>query len=111
MIIDHSGSFVAILGLPLAALVARNDIVTVITSIHALGEVKLNTSGQCDAWIVVVGSSGSLATTIAFIYVLAKFPGFLRHIKSEGAEAAIVLQLHTFYRLNVRPSTHHTFLR
>lgn len=52
----------------------------------------------------MVGSSGSLATTIAFIYVLAKFPGFLRHIKSEGAEAPIVLQLYTFYRLNVRPS-------
>jgi hypothetical protein len=36
-IIDHSGSFVAILGLPLAALVTRNDIVTVITFIRALG--------------------------------------------------------------------------
>ena len=52
----------------------------------------------------MVGSSGSLATTIAFIYVLIKFPNFLHHIKSEGAEAAIVVQLHTFYHLNVRPS-------
>lgn len=59
---------------------------------------------QCDAWIVVIGSSGSLATTIPFVYVLVKFPGFLRHIKSEGAEAAIVVQLHTFYRLNVKLS-------
>lgn len=50
----------------------------------------------------MVGSSGSLATTLAFIYVLIKFPSFLRHIKAEGAEAAIVVQLHTFYRLNVR---------
>ncbi|KAF9777923.1 hypothetical protein BJ322DRAFT_1015308 [Thelephora terrestris] len=77
------GTFISILGLPLTALVARNDLVL------------------CDAWIVVVGSSASLATTIAFVHVLVKFPGFLRHIKSEGAEAAIVVQLHTFYRLNI----------
>lgn len=51
----------------------------------------------------MVGSSGSLATTIAFIHVLIKFPGFLRHIKSEGADATIVIQLHAFYRLNVGP--------
>lgn len=77
------GSFISVLGLPLTALITRNDLVL------------------CDAWIVVVGSSASLVTTIAFIYVLVKFPGFLRHIKSEGAEAAIVVQLHTFYRLNI----------
>lgn len=77
------GSFVSVLGLPLTALIAKNDLVL------------------CDAWIVVVGSSASLATTLAFVYVLIKFPGFLHHIKSGGAEAAIVVQLHTFYRLNI----------
>ncbi|KAF9647726.1 hypothetical protein BDM02DRAFT_3067110, partial [Thelephora ganbajun] len=77
------GIFISVLGLPLTALVAKNNIVI------------------CDAWIIVVGSSGSLATTVAFIHVLIKFPGFLRHIKSEGAEAAIVVQLNTFYRLNI----------
>ena len=35
-VIDHSGSFVSILGLPLTALIAKNNIVIVIASIRTL---------------------------------------------------------------------------
>ena len=39
-VIDHLGSFVSILGLPLTALVAKNDIVIVIVSIRTLKDYQ-----------------------------------------------------------------------
>jgi len=43
-----------------------------------------------------------MVTNIAFLYVLARFPAFLRHVKAGGAEADVVVRLSTFYELNVR---------
>ena len=56
---------------------------------------------QCDAWIFLVGSSGSTTTTLCFLYVLWSFPRFIRHVKSEGADPSVVVRLATFYQLNV----------
>lgn len=56
---------------------------------------------QCDAWIILVGSSAATVTTLVFFYVLWEFPMFLKHVKSEGADPNVVVQLHTFYQLNV----------
>jgi hypothetical protein len=104
MIIDYSGSFVSILVLLLAALVTRNDIMTVITSTCALGRGKAESFPDSatlgSLWSAHLGRS----LTIAYIHALAKFPGVLSHIKSEGVETAIVLLLHIFYCLNARPS-------
>ena len=90
-VISHSGSFVSILGLLLTVLVAKNDIVLVITPIYILRENQAESFPGSGAWVAVVGSSGSLPTTLTFNHVPAKFPGFPRHIESEGAEAAIVV--------------------
>ncbi|KAA1476951.1 hypothetical protein DENSPDRAFT_740967, partial [Dentipellis sp. KUC8613] len=73
----------AILGMPLTALVARNDLNTI------------------DAWIFLVGSLGSTTTNVAFLYVLFRFPTFLRHVKLEGAQPDVVVRLATFYELNL----------
>lgn len=37
-VIDHLGSFVSVLGIPLTAFIAKNDIVLVITSVYTLTE-------------------------------------------------------------------------
>jgi len=74
---------VAILGMPLTTLVARHDIVTV------------------DAWIFLVGALSSSTTNVLFIYVLVRFPVFLRHVKAEGADPVVVVRLATFYELNL----------
>ncbi|TFK50744.1 hypothetical protein OE88DRAFT_1645045 [Heliocybe sulcata] len=55
----------------------------------------------CQAWIFLAGSCASTATTVAFIYVLWMFPGFLLHVKSQGAEIDVVVRLATFYQLNL----------
>ncbi|THH18316.1 hypothetical protein EW146_g2637 [Bondarzewia mesenterica] len=73
----------AVLGMPLTALIARNDLSTM------------------DAWILLVGSSGSTFTNVAFVYVLARFPAFLRHVKAEGAEPEVVVRLSSFYEYNL----------
>jgi len=38
---------------------------------------------------------------VCFLYVLARFPGFLQHVKEEGAKPDVVVRLTTFYHLNV----------
>ena len=52
----------------------------------------------------MAGSSASLATTLTFLHVPIEPPGSLRHTGSEGAEAAVVVLLHTPHRLSVRQS-------
>ncbi|KAJ3539814.1 hypothetical protein NM688_g6314 [Phlebia brevispora] len=79
----YLGSMFAILGMPLTALVARKNVDT------------------CDAWIFLVGSSGSTSTTLCFLYVLWRFPRFIRHVKAEGADPSVVVRLATFYQLNL----------
>ena len=54
-----------------------------------------------DAWLFLIGSAGATATNITFIYVLIKFPAFLRHVKAEGAEPDVVVRLSSFYEYNV----------
>ncbi|KII95515.1 hypothetical protein PLICRDRAFT_662037 [Plicaturopsis crispa FD-325 SS-3] len=78
----YIGTLTALLGMPLVALVSRTDL------------------DQSEAWIFLVGSSAGTATTILFLYVLARFPRFLRHVKHEGATPDVVVRLTTFYHLN-----------
>lgn len=54
-----------------------------------------------DAWLFLIGSAGATATNVAFIYVLVRFPAFLRHVKAEGAEPDVVVRLSSFYEYNV----------
>lgn len=77
------GSVVAILGMPIAVIVQRHDY------------------DLCMAWILFSGSSAGTVTTISFIYVLIRFPDFMRRVKAEGAEPDVVVRLTTFYQLNV----------
>ncbi|EKM53700.1 uncharacterized protein PHACADRAFT_260186 [Phanerochaete carnosa HHB-10118-sp] len=79
----YMGSMVAFIGMPLTALVARRDVVTL------------------DAYIFLAGSSGSTGTTVLFLYVLWAFPKFLKHVKAEGADPTVVVRLATFYALNL----------
>ncbi|KAG2037890.1 hypothetical protein BDR03DRAFT_862836 [Suillus americanus] len=76
------GTVVAGLGMPLTTLISRRQLDT------------------CQAWIFLVGSSASTATTLLFLYVLARFPGFVRRVKADGGEPNIVLRLVMFYQLN-----------
>lgn len=55
-----------------------------------------------DAYIFLAGSSGSLSTTLVFLYVLWRFPRFIRHVKAEGADPSVVVRLTTFLYFNVR---------
>ncbi|KAH9067523.1 hypothetical protein EDB87DRAFT_1552329 [Lactarius vividus] len=73
----------AILGMPLTTMIARHNILTI------------------DAWIFLVGTLSSSTTNVIFIYVLVRFPVFLRHVKAEGAAPDIVVRLATFYELNL----------
>lgn len=76
------GTVVAGLGMPLTTLIARRQLDT------------------CQAWIFLVGSSASMTTTLLFLYVLARFPEFIRRVKIDGGEPSIVLRLVMFYQLN-----------
>jgi hypothetical protein len=62
--------------------------------------MKLNDDFQCQAWLFLAGSSASTATTLCFLYVLARFPIFIHHVKEEGADPDVVVRLTTFYNLN-----------
>ncbi|KZT72359.1 hypothetical protein DAEQUDRAFT_743784 [Daedalea quercina L-15889] len=77
------GSIVSIIGMPLACLITRKNLNTV------------------DAYIFLCGSCGSLSTTVVFLYVLWRFPRFIRHVKAEGADPTVVVRLATFYQLNL----------
>ncbi|EGO00817.1 hypothetical protein SERLA73DRAFT_32684, partial [Serpula lacrymans var. lacrymans S7.3] len=79
----YTGSVVAILGMPLTTLVSRRNL------------------DMCQAWIFLVGSSASTSTTLLFLYVLARFPLFVRRIKDDGAEPDVVIRLVMFYQLNL----------
>ncbi|RPD69006.1 hypothetical protein L226DRAFT_563597 [Lentinus tigrinus ALCF2SS1-7] len=78
----YMGSLISIVGMPLTALITRRNLET------------------CDAYIFLVGAAGSTSTTIAFLYVLWRFPRFIRHVKAEGADPTVVVRLATFYNLN-----------
>jgi len=77
------GCAAAILGMPLTTTIARHNILTV------------------DAWIFLVGTLSSSTTNVIFIFVLVRFPTFLRHVKAEGAAPDVVVRLATFYELNL----------
>lgn len=55
-------------------------------------------------YIFLVGSCAGTATTLCFLYVLLRFPSFIRHVKAGGAEPDVVVRLATFYQLNVGPT-------
>ncbi|EIM80882.1 uncharacterized protein STEHIDRAFT_27288, partial [Stereum hirsutum FP-91666 SS1] len=79
----YCGCVVAFLGMPITALAARHDL------------------DKIDAWIFLVGSLGSTVTNVTFVYVLIRFPAFLRHVKAEGAQPDVVVRLSTFFELNL----------
>ncbi|KIK96351.1 hypothetical protein PAXRUDRAFT_826069 [Paxillus rubicundulus Ve08.2h10] len=76
------GTLFAILGMPLTTFVSRRDL------------------DLCLAWTLLVGSSASTATTLSFLYVLSRFPAFIRRVKEDGATPNIVLRLVLFFHLN-----------
>jgi hypothetical protein len=62
---------------------------------------RIHQWSKCEAWVFLVGSSASTATTLCFLYILFRFPIFIRHVKEEGADPDVVVRLTTFYNLNV----------
>ncbi|TFK65558.1 hypothetical protein BDN72DRAFT_845367 [Pluteus cervinus] len=78
----YMGSTVAVLGMPLTTLITRRNLET------------------CMAWIFLAGTAAGTSTTICFLYVLARFPSFIRQVKAGGAEPDVVVRLATFYQLN-----------
>jgi hypothetical protein len=98
--LDHIGSVGAILGMPLTAVIARHNVDTV--SVDTLSRFcHVSHISQLDAWIFLVGSSGSAGTNICFLYVLWRFPRFIKNVKAMGADPTVVVRLATFYQLNV----------
>ncbi|KAF4593119.1 hypothetical protein EYR38_008829 [Pleurotus pulmonarius] len=79
----YIGSMIALLGMPLTTLLTRQNLDT------------------CQAWIFLMGSSASTFTTLCFLYVLFRFPRFIRYVKDEGALPDVVIRLVTFYQLNL----------
>jgi len=77
------GSCFSVLGMPLLTLITKRNV------------------ESCSAWIMLVGSSASTLTTILFLYVLVRFPGFIRYVKRGGAAAEVIVRLLTFYQLNL----------
>ncbi|KAJ7072904.1 hypothetical protein C8F01DRAFT_1105651 [Mycena amicta] len=78
----YIGSMIAIMGMPLTALLKRHHLETT------------------DAWIFAAGASAGTFTTMCFLYVLWNFPRFIRSVKAEGAVPDVVVRLSTFYHLN-----------
>lgn len=77
------GSMAAVVGLPLTVASAKRDMET------------------CLAWVFIVGSVASTFTTLCFLYILARFPAFLRRVKLGGADTTVLTTLASFYRLNI----------
>ncbi|KAG8220456.1 hypothetical protein J3R82DRAFT_3150 [Butyriboletus roseoflavus] len=77
------GTLLALIGMPLTTFVSRRQL------------------DSCLAWTLLVGSSASTATSLAFLYVLSRFPAFIRRVKDDGAAPNVVLRLVYFYQLNV----------
>lgn len=74
---------------------------TLMACLYDLRITHIRLNPQCQAWIFLAGSSAGLFTSVSFIYVLIRFPIFIRHVKTEGAEPDVVVRLSTFYHLNV----------
>lgn len=89
--------------MPMTALITRRNLQTVCTRLSWIRGFLIFYPIQCDAYIILVGASGSTLTTLAFLYVLWRFPKFIKHVKAEGADPTVVVRLATFYQLNVRP--------
>lgn len=85
--------------MPLTTLLARRQLETV-CSRPSRDNFKIMLS-QCLARIFLVGSSAGTLTTLCFLYVLARYPRFIRHVKLEGAEPDVVVRLATSFQLNV----------
>ncbi|KAF7797148.1 hypothetical protein EIP86_008340 [Pleurotus ostreatoroseus] len=85
--------------MPITALVTRRNIDTVCNVLFV--SFLTHDNVQCDAWIFLVGSSGSTITTVCFLYVLWRFPRFIEHVKEQGADPSVVVRLATFYQLNL----------
>lgn len=83
MLLPPTGSAVAIIGMPLIALIKRDDRVAGI------------------AWIFLFGSAAGAFTTLCFCYVLCRFPRFVRQVESEGADGGVIGRLTKYYKLNV----------
>ena len=84
-------------------MIARHNILTV-RICPLIAPVPILTRGtEVDAWIFLVGTLSSSTTNVVFIYVLVRFPVFLRHVKAEGAAPDVVVRLATFYEFNVCP--------
>ncbi|KAG6840044.1 hypothetical protein C0991_009417, partial [Blastosporella zonata] len=66
------GSICTVAGMPTTVLATRSNLDT------------------CIAYIFLVGSAAGTTTTICFLYVLARFPSFIAHVKAEGAEPDVV---------------------
>ncbi|KAF8435161.1 hypothetical protein L210DRAFT_1020678 [Boletus edulis BED1] len=77
------GTLFALIGMPLTTFVSRRQL------------------DLCLAWTLLVGSSASTVTSLAFLYVLSRFSAFIRRVKDDGAAPAVVLRLVFFYQLNV----------
>ncbi|KAF9012604.1 hypothetical protein BDQ17DRAFT_1344242 [Cyathus striatus] len=78
----YLGSIIAVAGMPLTTLVSRRQLET------------------CQAWIFLAGATAGTTTNLCFLYVLFRFPSFIHHVKTEGAEPDVVVRLSTFYHLN-----------
>jgi hypothetical protein len=86
--------------MPLITLVTRGDPETVRRLLLSFERMIAQTS-QCLAWILIAGSSASTLTTLLFLYVLARFPSFIRSVKMGGADPGVIMRLLVFYQLNV----------
>jgi hypothetical protein len=97
---------VATSGMLLTVIVSRQQIETASRAfpVHTI-YAKL-TFQQCISYIFLVGASAGTLTTLTFLYVLARFPSFLLHVRSEGADPHVVVRLTTFYQLNVSLCLH-----
>ncbi|KAF8554833.1 hypothetical protein OG21DRAFT_1496745 [Imleria badia] len=77
------GTLFALIGMPLTTFISRKQL------------------DSCFAWTLLVGSSASTATSLAFLYVLSRFPAFIQRVKDDSAAPAVVLRLVFFYQLNI----------
>ncbi|KIO30496.1 hypothetical protein M407DRAFT_151919 [Tulasnella calospora MUT 4182] len=78
-----AGSICGVVAMPCVAIFTRSDPL------------------KSEAWIVLVGGTGSTLITLAFFRVLWIFPGFLDKIRTEGAGQEVVTRLVTFHKLNM----------
>ncbi|KAJ6488239.1 hypothetical protein C8R47DRAFT_510893 [Mycena vitilis] len=76
------GSCVAIIYLPILAIVTRDDVI------------------KCEAYVFLGGSLGGLSITLWFLPVLWAFPAFLANLKSEGVDTGTIVRLTKFHELN-----------